>query len=205
MALKLVIGTKRISSWSLRPWLGLKVAGIGFDEELIPLRQPETQAEILKHSPSGKVPLLKDGEVVVWDSLAILDYAAERFPEAGLWPADRVARAMARSLSAEMHAGFAALRQTCPMDVLSVSPLTEIPDEVKADLTRIEAGWTEARSRFGADGPFLFGRFSVADAMYAPVVTRIHSYALPVGTVAEAYCRTIMELPAMAEWIGGAR
>ena len=203
MALTLVIGTKRYSSWSLRPWLALKVAGIPFDEVEIALRQPETKAEILKHSPSGKVPLLKDGDLAVWDSLAICEYLAELTPS--LWPQNAKARAVSRSVSAEMHSGFMPLRRDCPMDVLADLPMAEIPDEVTTELIRIDALWNDCRARFGAGGPFLFGAFSIADAMFAPVVSRIRTYHLPVSADSLAYCDAIMALPAMQEWIAGAK
>ena len=203
MALTLVIGTKRYSSWSLRPWLALKLAHIPFDEVEIALRQPDTKAEILKHSPSGKVPLLKDGDLAVWDSLAICEYLAEQTPS--LWPQDSKARAVARSVSAEMHSGFMPLRRDCPMDVLADLPMAEIPDEVTTELIRMDALWNDCRARFGAGGDFLFGGFSIADAMFAPVVSRIRTYHLPVGAVSQAYCDAIMALPAMREWIAGAK
>ena len=201
MSLTLVIGTKRYSSWSLRPWLALAATGAAFREILIGLRQPDTKARILEWSPSGKVPMLDDDGVQVWDSLAICEYLAERFPEAGLWPKDRAARAHARSISAEMHSGFTALHSTCPMDVAEDLPMADIPDDVKADMARIDALWSDCRTRFGQDGPFLFGAFTIADAMYAPVVTRIRTYHLPVGPVAEAYCDAIMAHPAMVRWV----
>jgi len=209
MSLTLVIGTKRFSSWSLRPWLALKVAAIPFREIEIALRHPATKAEILQHSPSGKVPLLDDDGLVVWDSLAICEYLAERFPAARLWPEDGSARAVARAVAAEMHSGFMPLRRDCPMDVLADTPLTEIPEEVQADVARLEAAWTDCRARFGAHfgdnsaagGPFLFGRFSIADAMMAPVVTRLRTYHLPVGPVARTYCDAVMALPEMGEWV----
>lgn len=196
--MKLVIGTKRYSSWSLRPWLALKMAGLGFDEIEIALRQPETKAEILKHSPSGKVPCLLVGDGAVWDSLAICEYAAELAPD--LWPAERDARAVARSVSAEMHSGFQALRNACAMDVCDSLPMAEIPDDVMADIARITALWKDCRARFGAGGQFLFGRFSVADAMFAPVVTRFTTYDLPLDAVSKAYCDAIWALPAMQDW-----
>lgn len=203
--LTLVIGTKRFSSWSLRPWLALKMAGAAFDEIEITLRQPETKAEILKHSPSGKVPLLKDGPLSIWDSLAICEYLAERFPEAGLWPEDPAARAVARSVSAEMHSGFPNLRNACSMDVCVTIPLAEVPPEVQApevqaEVERIQALWGDCRRRFGQGGPFLFGRFSIADAMYAPVVTRFTTFAIPMDATAQAYADAIWALPAMREW-----
>lgn len=205
MGLTLIIGTKRYSSWSLRPWLALKAAGIAFREIEIALRQPETKAEILKHSPSGKVPLLDDDGFKVWDSLAICEYLAERFPAAGLWPDDSRARAVARAVAAEMHSGFMPLRRDCPMDMLADTPMTDISDEVKADVARIDALWTDCRARFGGGGDFLFGRFSIADAMFAPVVTRIRTYHLPVGKVSQAYCDSVMTMAAMAEWSSSAR
>ncbi|MDO8605570.1 MAG: glutathione S-transferase family protein [Phaeospirillum sp.] len=203
MSLTLVIGTKRFSSWSLRPWLALKVAGIAFEEVEIALRQPDTKADILKHSPSGKVPLLDEDGFKVWDSLAICEYLAERAPM--LWPRNVQARAVARAVAAEMHSGFMPLRRDCPMDVLGDTPMTGIPDEVAADLARIDALWSDCRARFGVSGPFLFGDFSIADAMYAPVVTRLRTCHLPVGKASQAYCDAVMALPAMREWVEGAR
>ncbi|ARJ68009.1 glutathione S-transferase [Magnetospirillum sp. ME-1] len=205
MSLTLVVGTKRWSSWSLRPFLSLMATGAPFREVLIELRQPDTKEKILQWSPSGKIPMLEDGGVKVWDSLAICEYLAERFPEAKLWPESREARAHARSISAEMHSGFVPLRSTCPMDVVEDQVLAEIPDDVKADVARIDAIWTDCRARFGQGGPFLFGAFTNADAMYAPVVTRIRTYSLPVGPVASAYCDAVMALPAMQAWIKEAK
>ncbi|HSV29938.1 MAG TPA: glutathione S-transferase family protein [Candidatus Omnitrophota bacterium] len=199
-SMTLVIGTKRYSSWSLRPWLALKKAGAEFDEVEIALRQPDTKAEILKWSPSGKVPLLVHGDLRIWDSLAICEYVAETFPEAELWPAEREARAVARAISAEMHAGFPNLRNTCAMDVCVRTPLAEIPTDVMVEVERIKAIWNECRHRFGADGPFLFGRFSIADAMYAPVVTRFTTFAIKLDRVSKAYCDAVWDLPAMQEW-----
>lgn len=196
----LVIGTKSFSSWSLRPWLAAKMAGAEFDEVLIALRQPETKAEILKHSPSGKVPCLVHGGLAVWDSLAICEYLAELHPT--LWPEGREARAVARSVSAEMHSGFPNLRNVCSMDIGALTPLAEVPPEVQAEVDRIQALWTDCRARFGAKagGPFLFGRFSIADAMYAPVVSRFTTFAIKMDSVSQAYCDAIWSLPAMQEW-----
>jgi glutathione S-transferase len=203
--LTLVIGTRRYSSWSLRPFLALKAAGAAFDVVEIRLRQPETKAEILKWSPSGKVPLLVHGDTKVWDSLAICEYVAELFPEARLWPDDPKARAVARAVSAEMHAGFVALRNTCPMDLCVFQPMGQVPDDVAADMVRIQALWNDCRSRFGAGGPYLFGRFSVADAMWAPVVTRTATYALPLDPVSEDYRQAIVALPGLVEWRDAAK
>jgi glutathione S-transferase len=200
MALILTIGSKRWSSWSLRPWIALKQAGIPFEERLIPLRQPDTKARILESSPSGKVPLLIDGDIQVWDSLAILDYIAVRFPDAGLWPRDLGPLALARSISAEMHSGFAPLRRELPMDIASRLPLPDLSDEAMADIARIQAIWRDARARFGGIGPFLFGAFTNADAMFAPVASRFQTYGVALDPVCDAYVKTIMSLPAIAEW-----
>lgn len=196
----LVLGTKRYSTWSLRPWLAARMAGVAFDEVVITLRQPETKAEILKHSPSGKVPCLIHGALTLWDSLAICEYLAELHP--ALWPEGREARAVARSVAAEMHSGFPNLRNACSMDMGAETPMAEVPPDVLAEVERIRAVWADCRARFGAKagGPFLFGRFSIADAMYAPVVSRFTTYALPQDDVSRAYCAAIWSLPAMQEW-----
>lgn len=196
----LIIGSKRFSSWSLRPWLAARMAGLRVTEIEIALRQPDTKTEISKHSPSGKVPCLIHDGLTVWDSLAICEYLAETFPQAGLWPEDRAARAIARAVSAEMHSGFVALRNACSMDMCATTPMGEISGDVAAEVGRINALWDECRARFGAAGPFLFGRFSVADAMYAPVVSRFTTYDLPVTATGAAYCAAIWDLPAMQEW-----
>ena len=174
----LVIGDKNLSSWSLRPWLAMKQCGIPFTEERIRLRQPDSRAEILRHSPAGKVPALKTRTGVVWESLAILDYVAERHPEHELWPKDEEARAVARSISAEMHAGFAALRSDMSMDLLSTLPSPPLTAALEADIRRTVAIWKDTRARFGQGGRFLFGAFSNADAMYAPVATRFRTYGV---------------------------
>jgi glutathione S-transferase len=200
MSLKLILGNKNYSSWSLRPWIAMRHAGIAFDEEVIPLYEPGSSEKVLKFSPTGKVPVLIDGDMVVWETIAILDHLAERFPKAQLWPADPKARAHARAVSAEMHAGFAPLRRHCPMNMRRVQKKRELTAEVAADVRRIEQIWTECRERFGAGGPFLFGAFSNADAMYAPVVSRFFSYAIGVGAAAESYMGSVMALPAFREW-----
>lgn len=198
--LTLVIGTRRYSSWSLRPWLAARMAGADIRAIEVTLRQPETKAEILRHSPSGKVPCLIHDGLVVWDSLAICEYLAETFPEARLWPDESKARAVARAVSAEMHSGFMNLRNLCPMDLCQDAPLADIAPELQTDIERVKAIWNDCRARFGAGGPFLFGRFSVADAMFAPVVTRFATYALPLDAVSQAYCDAILGLPALQEW-----
>lgn len=200
--LKLVIGDRNFSSWSLRPWLALKATGRPFEEISIRLRQAGTRAEIRKHSPSGKVPCLIDGKTVVWDSLAICEYLAESNPE--LWPQDPARRAEARSVSAEMHAGFAALRQGLPMDIRAFMPHNERSAEVEADIARIIAIWEGCRGRFDADGDFLFGRFSIADAMFAPVVWRFLTYAVALPPASQAWVGSMCALPAMQAWREGA-
>lgn len=199
---QLVIGDKNLSSWSLRPWLALTVAGIDFAEVNVRLGRPETKREILRHSPSGKVPCLIDGRTLVWDSLAICEYAAELAP--ALWPADAAARAEARAVSAEMHSGFTALRQNMPMEVCASRPGEGRTPEVEADVARILAIWEACRARHGAGGPFLFGAFSIADAMYAPVVWRFTTYAVAVPPVVRAWMDAMLALPAMQAWRAGA-
>jgi len=201
----LVIGNKNYSSWSLRGWLAMKATGAAFDEVLVRLSLPTTRSEILKHAPSARVPVLKHGTLVVWETLAIGEYLAELFPKARLWPEDPSARAVARAVSAEMHAGFAALRKHFPMNIRSSFPNRGSTPEVQADIDRITALWHDCRSRFAKDGPFLFGGFTVADAMYAPVVTRFRTYKAQIPQEAQAYCDAVWALPAMQEWAADAR
>jgi glutathione S-transferase len=202
---KLVIANKAYSSWSLRPWMLLRHFGVVFEEVVIPLDRPETRARILEHSPTGRVPLLVDGGTVVWDSLAILEYIAEVRPDLAVWPRDRQARALARSLSAEMHSGFQALRRHCPCQFLREVRKRPLTSEVEDDVRRIEAAWADARTRFGTGGPFLFGSFSAADAMFAPVVNRLHVYDVEIGAQTQAYMGAVMALPAWRDWIEGAQ
>lgn len=204
MSLTLIIGNKNYSSWSLRPWIALKVKGIPFNEKVIPLYEPGSREEILKYSPAGKVPVLIDGDEHVWESLAILEHLAERFPEAHLWPQDARARSHARVVATEMHAGFMALRRDCTMNMWLPPKPRPLSDEVKADVARIEALWGECRARYGQGGPFLFGDFTAADAMYAPVVSRFHTYGIPVGATSRAYMEAMMALPAWAAWYDAA-
>jgi glutathione S-transferase len=200
------LGNKNYSSWSLRPWLVLKRTTVAFDEVVIPLYQPGSRETILKYSPSGKVPALHHGGVTVWESLAICEYLAESFANFELWPNDPPARAMARAVSAEMHAGFAALRQHLPMNIRSSFPGRGVTPEVQSDINRIMAIWRDCRARFGEGrGEFLFGGFTIADAMFAPVVTRFRTYKLELERDAEAYCDTIMAMPAMQEWVVAAK
>jgi glutathione S-transferase len=200
MALTLIIGNKNYSSWSLRPWLAMKVAGIAFDEKVIPLYEPGSREQVLTYSPAAKVPVLIDGDQQIWESLAILEHLAEKFPKAGLWPADAGARSHARVLATEMHAGFMPLRRNCPMNLWLPVKKRPQPDEVMDNVRRIEALWNDCRARFGQNGAFLFGAFGAADAMYAPVVARLHSYGLEVGAVSRGYMDAVMALPAWGEW-----
>ena len=199
--LTLVIGNKNYSSWSMRPWLVLRQAGIAFEEVRIPLCQPGAEAELAKWSPSGLVPALHDGDVHVWDSLAICEYLHERFPDKQLWPADAAARAVARSVSTEMHAGFGALRQHMSMNIRARYPGMGRTAECLADIERIVAIWTACRARFGSGGDFLFGRFGIADAMYAPVVLRFQTYGVALAGAAQDYADAVLALPAVREWV----
>ena len=202
----LYIGNKNYSSWSLRGWLMVKAAGIAFEEVLIRLRQPNTKAEVLRHSPSVRVPALVHGNDTVWESLAIGEYLAEINPDTDLWPRDRAARAVARSVSTEMHAGFSALRNHFPMNVRSSFPNRASTPEVQADIDRITAIWHDCRTRFGKDGPFLFGAtFGNADAMYAPVVSRFRTYKVDLDAGAQAYCDAVWSWPPMQEWAAAAK
>lgn len=201
----LVIGSKALSSWSLRPWLALKAAGLPFREELILFGRPDSKERIRAASPSGKVPLLRHGDLVVWDSIAICEYAAELAPAAGLWPEDRAARAVARAVSAEMHSGFAELRRNLAMDLKTDRSGTPRTEQCEADVARVLEIWEMCRSRHGAGGPFLFGRFSIADCMYAPVVTRFRTYGVPLPDHARAYSEAVLALPAMREWYAAAQ
>lgn len=197
----LIIGNKNYSSWSLRPWFLMRQAGIDFKEIQISLGAPDTRAQILRHSPSGKVPALKDGEITVWDSLAIAEYLAEQHPQSQLWPKDRVARATARAISAEMHSGFGALRENMTQNCRKFLPGKGRAPGVAEDIARITELWADCRTRFGAAGEFLFGQFSIADAMYAPVVLRFRTYAVELDPVCAAYAQNILTLPAIEEWV----
>ncbi len=200
MALTLIIGNKNYSSWSLRPWIAMKVAGIDFDETVISLDAPDFKARVGAVSGTGKVPVLLDGDVRVWESLAILEYLAEKFPEAGLWPGEAAARAHARAIANEMHGGFLPLRRHLPMNMWRPVIKRELTPEAAANVARVEAIWADCRARFGAGGAFLFGRFGAADAMYAPVVARFHTYDVDVGAGTRAYMEAVMALPAWRAW-----
>jgi glutathione S-transferase len=201
MSLTLVIGNKNYSSWSMRPWVALKGAGIAFEETFIPLYTgPDDKARILAVTPSGKVPALIDGDITVWDSLAIIEYAAEKFPDAKLWPADVAARAHARAICAEMHSGFQALRNECGMNLHRPVGSKALSDAALQDIARVQEIWSDCRTRYGHLGPYLFGAFGAADAMYAPVVHRFRIYAIPISGLVEAYMTVMQANPAFVAW-----
>jgi glutathione S-transferase len=200
------IANKLYSSWSLRPWMLMTALGIPFKETVIPMYQPDSQARMKAVSPSGKMPVLTDGETAVWESLAIMEYLAEKFPGKGVWPKDGRARAHARAASSEMHAGFQALRQACPMNLAkSFAPRSDLGPDVAANVARLAELWLEARARFGADGRFLYGAFSAADAMFAPVVTRLDTYQIQVDPRVRGYMDQILFHPAFTAWREQAR
>lgn len=204
----LIIGNKNYSSWSLRPWLALKVAGIDFDEKLIQLGSmgAEWKKAIGEYSPTYKVPLLIDGDIKVWESLAILEYLADKWPDKKLWPSDLAARSMARAVSAEMHAGFTNLRTHMPMNIRASHPGVNLDKPgVMDDINRVTAIWNECREKYGAGGDFLFGHFTNADAMYAPIVSRLTTHAVKVDDVSRAYMDAVQALPAMINWSDAGR
>jgi len=204
MGLHLVIGNKNYSSWSMRPWIAMKVKNLPFEETVISLNAADFKPRLAKISGTGKVPVLVDGDVHVWESLAILEYLAERFPAAALWPKDAAARAHARAVANEMHAGFLPLRRLLPMNMWRPVKKRDLNSEATANVQRIDAMWSDCRARFGGGGPFLFGEFTAADAMYAPVVARFHTYAVDVGAAGRGYMDAMMALPAWKEWTAAA-
>ena len=202
--MELVIGDKLYSTWSMRPWLALKRTGAAFTEVHVKLRQPTTPEAVAAHSPSGQVPVLKDDGLVIWDSLAICEYLADRFPEARLWPNDPAARALGRAAAGEMHSGFASLRGECAMD-LSLSEVAGLSEATQANVRRIVRLWSDLRARFADRGPFLLGDWSIADAFYTPVATRFRSYAIHPSDygdtgAAGAYCEALLTTPEFLEW-----
>lgn len=203
--MKLVIANKNYSSWSLRAWLLLREAGIPFEEEMVRFGDARFAERIQQYSPAGRVPVLIDGDLAVWDSLAIAEYVAEKFPEKKLWPEERAARARARSLCAEMHAGFSQLRSRMPMNCEASLPLGRLEIPVQRDVDRMVAMWVDARAKFGAGGPFLFGRFCIADAYFAPIVSRFVTYGIDLPAPARAYVTTMTSLGSMQEWLAAAR
>ena len=200
MPFKLIIANKAYSSWSFRSWILLAHFKIPFEEVVIPLDLPTTRKAILKYSPSGKVPALFDGALEIWDSLAIAEYAAERYPTKAIWPKTRAARAHARAVSAEMHSSFQNLRGECPMSFVRTPKAVALSEGARENVARIEQIWAHARKTYGKGGPFLFGKFSAADAMYAPVVNRFHAYDIKVSKATRAYMAAMMALPAWQAW-----
>ncbi len=204
MALKLIIGNKNYSSWSLRPWIAMTATGIPFEEVLVPFETAEFKQQVGAVSGTGKVPVLIDGDIQIWELLAILEYLAERFPEAGLWPKHVAARSHARVVANEMHAGFQPLRGHLPMNLARPVIKRDLTPAVVENVKRIEALWADCRARFGQGGPFLFGEFCAADAMYAPVISRFHTYDADVGDTAGDYMSAVMALPAWRQWSAAA-
>ncbi len=196
--MRLYIGNKNYSSWSFRPWIAMKAKGIDFEEVLVPFDDAGGNPKFREFSPTGKVPTLVDGDLTIWESLAILEYLRDRFPEKGFWPSDQKARAHARSIANEMHGGFGGIRNACPMNMRREIRSIAINDAVRRDVSRIEALWAECLEKYG--GPFLFGGFSNADAMFAPVVNRLEKYALSDHTAVKAYSAAIKAHPAWVEW-----
>jgi glutathione S-transferase len=205
MSLHLIVGNKNYSSWSFRPWLAMKVAGIDFDETVISLDAADFKTRLTELGGPGRVPALIDGDVRIWESLAILEYLAEKYPAAALWPERPSARALGRAIASEMHAGFVSLRRHLPMNVARPVKSRALDAGTAKDVARIDAIWSECRKKYGTDGRFLFGSFSAADAMFAPVVWRFHTYAVEVSSTALGYMRVIMSLPAWKEWEDAAR
>lgn len=205
MTLTLAIGNKNYSSWSMRPWVALRAAGIAFEEVVIPLYTGAADKQrILNFTRSGKVPALVDGDITVWDSLAIIEYAAERFPDARLWPQDVASRAHARSVSAEMHSGFMPLRNECGMNIHRPIRSKLLSNDARDNVARIQQIWTECRAKYGGQGPYLFGAFTGADAMYAPVIHRFRTYDIEVTPPVRAYMDTMLANAAFREWTDGA-
>lgn len=196
----LVIANRLYSSWSLRPWLVMHAFNIPFTEVVIPLRQSTSKAELAKYSPSGKVPALIDDGLVIWESLAIIEYLAECNSDVGIWPSGREARAHARAISNEMHGGFMPLRQGCPMNLGAKFKTPDISESMRANIDRIESIWATTRARYGGRGPYLFGTFCAADAMYAPVATRLDTYQIPVKSETRDYIDTILAHPSFRAW-----
>ena len=204
MSLTLYIGNKAYSSWSLRAWLALSATGAQFEEVRIPLYQAGSPKELLRYSPTGRVPVLREGELLIWDSLAICEYLAERFPAARLWSEDVADRARARAVSAEMHSGFSALRNALPMNVRATGRRVTLDADIERDIARVCTIWRECRTRYAARGPWLFGAFGIADCMYAPVATRFHTYGVACGPQERAYLETVLSHPVLQSWISAA-
>jgi glutathione S-transferase len=201
--LTLVIGNKNVSSWSMRPWVAAKAFGIPFAEVFVPLDRPDTAANIARYSDAGRVPVLLAGEITVWDSLAICEFLAEQFPDKHMWPQELAARAMARSVVAEMHSGFTGLRSAMSMNIRARLPGRGRTPEAQADIGRICEIWERCLARFGHHR-FLFGDFSIADAFFAPVVSRFQTYGVSLAPALQAYCERVLAHPAVASWVEGA-
>lgn len=202
---QLVLGDKNFSSWSLRPWLLMRMSGIAFEEVNVDIYKEGARERILEHVPSARVPALKTNGLTIWDTCAIIEYLAESHPDAGIWPAQKQARAIARAVSAEMHSGFENLRSEMPMDMNSIKPAAGVSDGVGIDVTRIVSIWRMCRDTYGSGGPFLFGDFCAADAMYAPVVSRFKTYGVDVSKfgddgTGETYCQTVLALGPVKDW-----
>ncbi|MBG1231608.1 glutathione S-transferase family protein [Aestuariivirga litoralis] len=197
----LIIGNKNYSSWSLRPYMALAGAGIAFDEKMIRFGEPQFSKTVKRISKAGLVPILKHNGLVIWETLAIMEYIAETWPEKNLWPKNKAARALARSMCSEMHAGFRHIRNACPMNLRRPPKQVPMTDGIRADVARLESLWADARKAYGKGGPFLFGKFSNADAMFAPVVTRLDTYAIPVSKQSRAYMDAILQSPAFRSWL----
>lgn len=199
--MKLVIGNKNYSSWSLRPWLLLSANKVEFEEVVIPLLKADTHSRIAQYSQAGKVPVLKDGEVTIWDSLAICEYVSEVHLDGRGWPLDRTARAEARACSAEMHSGFFAIRNHLHMNFRALNRKVEINDEIQKEIQRIDQLWSQYRKKYHADGPWLFGRLSIADCMYAPVASRFKTYGVEVSAQSQEYIQTVFSHPCIKQWL----
>lgn len=204
-SLEFITGNKAYSSWSLRPWLALRQTGAPFRETVVPLYVPGYKEILLRHSPAGKVPVLKHGTQVIWDSLAICEYLAERFPEAELWPRDAVARALARSISAEMHSGFSVIRSVMPFNCRASGRQVVASPELQTEIARVQTIWRECRERFGTAGPWLFGHFSIADAMFIPVALRFATYGTQLNDTGQAYLDAVQAHVPVREWIAAAK
>ncbi len=196
----LVLGNKLYSSWSLRAYVLLKAFGIPFEETVIALYKDDTKERMLSFGPTGKVPVLRDGDITIWESLAIMEYVADKYPDKAIWPSDNAARAHARAAASEMHAGFIGLRSACPMNLTASFEPKDRGSEVAADVERLDQLWGEARARFGAEGGFLYGAFSAADAMFAPVATRLDTYQIPVSADMRGYMDAVLSHPAFLAW-----
>jgi glutathione S-transferase len=203
--LRLLIFDRNYSSWSMRAGLALRLTGARFEEVAYQTADADTQAALKRRSPSGLFPVLEHGDLRVWDSLAIIEYLAELFPAAGLWPSDATARAAARAISAEMHSGFPSIRQQMPMNIRARYPRFPRPPELTPQIERLQAAWRDCRRRRGQDGPYLFGAFGAADCMYAPMVMRMRTYDVELDPICEAYARAVEAHPAVADWVGQAQ